>query len=497
MTTLRAPSARTVDALPVVAGYDLLGERFVEPRDPTALPNPYLVAFDAEVADLIGLDPAQAANPRFLELASGNARFAGVRSYAAVYAGHQFGVYVPQLGDGRAITLGEVIAPDGERWEWQLKGAGMTAYSRFADGRAVLRSTVREYLCSEAMHALGIPTTRALAIAGSDQLVYRERPETAAVLSRIAPSHVRFGTFEFFHHRDQLAELKTLADYVIERFYPQFLQGGDERFGLLLREVVLRTARLIARWQAVGFQHGVLNTDNMSILGLTLDYGPYGFMEAYDPAWICNHSDPYGRYRFEMQPTIGLWNCRALAVALSSLVEKDAALEALAAYEPAYIDHLQALLHAKFGLAQNAPDDVELFTQCFRALQDARVDYTTFFRRLAEVAREATEEDDRIAELFADRAPWEAWLARYRGRLEREAGDDLARRGRMLAVNPKYVLRNYLAQNAIGAAECGDFGEIARLAAVLRRPFDEQPERDAYASLPPDWAAGLEVSCSS
>jgi uncharacterized protein YdiU (UPF0061 family) len=494
-----AARAATLETLDVSAGYSSLGKRFVELRDPTPLAEPYPIAFNPDVAALIGLDPEQSSRPEFLKLAAGNARFGAVESFAAIYAGHQFGTFVPQLGDGRAITLGEIRAPSGRRFEWQVKGAGSTAFSRFGDGRAVLRSTIREYLCSEAMAALDIPTTRALAIAGSEEPVFRETPETAAVLTRIAPSHLRFGTFELFHYRGEFDAVKMLADYALERFYPELLGIAAEadRYAAFLREIVERTGRLMARWQAVGFAHGVMNTDNMSILGLTLDYGPYGFLDAFDPAFICNHTDAGGRYAFARQPTIGLWNCKALAQALSSLVAQDDAEAALAAYQPAFGTEYLELLRAKFGLTTTNPSDVDLYSSCFNALQAGRVDHTIFFRALSSLARESTPDDDRVAELFENRADWYEWQRSYRTRLENEPRDDASRHATMRAANPKFVLRNYLAQSAIQAAEQHDYSELERLHEVLRHPFDEQPGREAYAAAPPDWAREISVSCSS
>jgi uncharacterized protein YdiU (UPF0061 family) len=493
-----APLGRALEDLPVGDGYAALGERFVERRLPTPLPEPFLVAFNPDVAALLGLDADEAERREFLSLAAGGARFRGVEPFAAVYAGHQFGYYVARLGDGRAIALGEVEDADGERFEWQLKGAGRTAFARFGDGRAVLRSTIREYLCSEAMHHLGIPTTRALAIAGSAEPVFRERLETAAVLSRIAPSHVRFGTFEYFHHAGQHEELATLADYVIARFHPAVArESGTERYAQFLQDVVVATARLIAQWQAVGFAHGVLNTDNMSVLGHTLDYGPFGFMESYEPGFICNHSDAQGRYAFHRQPSIGLWNCRTLAAALSSLISPQDAGTALGAYEPAYQARIHELLRAKFGLAEERADDAALFASCFDLLAERRVDYTTFFRALSSLAREPGAGDEALAASFADRAAWSRWCERYRARLATERSDDAERQSAMRRANPKYVLRNHLAQEAIEAAQLRDFSEIARLEAVLRRPFDEQPGRERYAAPPPPGALSCTIGCSS
>jgi uncharacterized protein YdiU (UPF0061 family) len=490
---------RSLEELRLTEGYAALGERFVERLDPTPLPEPYAIAFNPDVAALIGLRADQAERPEFVRIAAGCARFGRVEPFAAVYSGHQFGSYNPRLGDGRAITLGELETPGGNRFEWQVKGAGMTAFSRFADGRAVLRSTIREYLCSEAMAALGIPTTRALAIAGSDAPVYRETPETAAVLTRVAPSHLRFGSFEYFHYTSQPDAVKTLADYTIGKFFPHLMElaDGAERYASFLREVVERTARLIAAWQSVGFAHGVMNTDNMSILGLTLDYGPFGFLDAYDAGFICNHTDQGGRYAFDRQPSIGLWNCNALAAALSSLVSKEDAANALAAYQPAFRESYLRLLGAKFGLSELREDDAALFADCYTALQNGHVDHTNFFRALSSLARESTPDDDRVATLFENRSAWYDWQRAYRERLATEPLPDDARHAAMKRANPKYVLRNYLAQQAIAAAEERDYRELARLHDVLRHPFDDQSENERYAQAPPDWAAQIEVSCSS
>ena len=355
---------------------------------------------------------------------------------AAIYAGHQFGTFVPQLGDGRAILLGEVVNAAGEAWELQLKGSGLTAFSRFADGRAVLRSTIREYLCSEAIHALGIPTTRALAMTGGADPVYRETIETAAVLVRMAPTFVRFGSFELFASRGQTEHVKLLADYVIDRFFLDAGNGGD-RYAHFLADVVARTARLMAAWQAVGFAHGVMNTDNFSIIGLTLDYGPFGFLDAYEPGFICNHSDAGGRYAFDAQPTIGLWNCRALAHALTSLVAADERDALLASYAGIYRDAYVERMRAKLGLLSAAAGDVSLVVDLLELLSGARADYTQFFRALCALDIESTAADDRAAEMFSERDGWYGWQARYRARLAAESTTPAARRSHKQAVNPK------------------------------------------------------------
>lgn len=500
MNAAIAPAAATLETLELAPGYAALGATFVERRDPTPLPEPYLVAFNPDVAALVGLDSGEAERPEFVRLAAGCARFSRVEPFAAVYAGHQFGTFVPRLGDGRAISLGEVRGPNGTAYEWQVKGAGPTAFSRFGDGRAVLRSTIREYLCGEAMAALGIPTTRALAIAGSPEAVFRETSETAAVLTRIAPSMVRFGTFEFFAHRGEVEAVKTLADYVVSRFFPDAAarEGSAERYEAFLTAVVERTAALVARWQAVGFSHGVMNTDNMSILGLTLDYGPYGFLDRYEPHFICNHTDVAGRYAFDQQPGVGLWNARRLADALASLVDEAGRERAIARYADAFRAEFTRATYAKFGLANARDEDVAFFTFAFERLASGGADHTNAFRTLSRVPREPDARADAdFRGTFDVAADADALLARYRDRLAHETRDDAARADAMRAVNPAIVLRNYLAENAIRAAQAGDFGEIARLHAALRAPFDDLAEGSTYAEPPPTWARHLEVSCSS
>jgi uncharacterized protein YdiU (UPF0061 family) len=466
---------------------------------PTPLPAPYLVAVSEPAAALVGLETAQLATEESIAILAGNAVPERALPLAAVYSGHQFGVWAGQLGDGRAILLGDVATADGPM-ELQWKGAGLTPYSRMGDGRAVLRSSIREFLCSEAMQALGIPTSRALSVAGSDQGVMRETVETSAVVVRMAPTFVRFGSFEHWSHRGKLDELKVLADYVIARFYPELL-AEENPYKALLQEVTRRTAHMIAHWQAVGFMHGVMNTDNMSILGLTLDYGPFGFMEAFDSQHICNHTDQQGRYSYAMQPQIGHWNCYALGQAMLPLIgEVEAAQAALDVYQPEFAAKIDELLHAKLGLTvsdQHAEADRALFDAMFSLMQANSVDFTLFFRRLSGMRAADASGDEPLRDLFIDRPAFDAWAEQYRQRLRAEASDDAARRLAMNAVNPKYVLRNYLAQVAIEKAQNKDFTEVARLLTVLQRPFDEQPEYEQYAALPPDWASHLEVSCSS
>ncbi|WP_370662232.1 protein adenylyltransferase SelO [Massilia solisilvae] len=488
--------AITADDLPLDNSFAQLPPAFYTRLMPTPLPDPHFVAASAPAAALVGLDAQQLANEDFVAVFSGNRVPARAQPLSAVYSGHQFGVWAGQLGDGRAILLGDIPSPAGPM-ELQLKGSGRTPYSRMGDGRAVLRSSIREFLCSEAMAALGIPTTRALMVTGSPQPVVRESVETAAVVTRMAPSFVRFGSFEHWYYRDKQDELRTLADYVIKAFYPE-LAGEPNPYKALLKEVTLRTARLIAQWQAVGFMHGVMNSDNMSILGLTLDYGPFGFMEAFDPNHICNHTDQHGRYSYANQPPIGHWNCYALANALLPLVGTvEDAQEALDAYQPEFARSIDALLHAKLGLASNRDGDREFLDDTFKLMQDNHVDFTLFFRRLGKLQLQAPETDAPLRDLFIDRAAFDAWAARYRERLRAENSVDVARREAMMRTNPKYVLRNYLAQVAIERAQNGDFSEVDKLLSVLQQPYDEQPDNESYAALPPDWASHLEVSCSS
>jgi uncharacterized protein YdiU (UPF0061 family) len=485
---LAPPLGSTLEELRFTNSFAGLGEAFSERRPPSGIPGARLVATSLDAAALIDLRGGEETRPEFTALVSGNALVPGMEPVAALYGGHQFGYWAGQLGDGRAILLGEAQTARGPV-ELQIKGAGMTAFSRMGDGRAVVRSTVREFLCSEAMDALGIPTTRALAMAAGAEPVRRETIERAATVIRMAPSFVRFGSFEIFHYRKQTAEVRTLADYVIARFYPE-CGTGEDRYARFFGAVVERTARLMAAWQSVGFAHGVMNTDNFSILGLTLDYGPFGFLEAYEPGFICNHTDEGGRYAFERQPTIGLWNCYALAEALSSLIPRDALDAALARYEPAYRAAFLELHRAKLGLLEARDGDADLLLGLFELLAARRVDWTRFWRALSHGDAPA------LALLGEDETSL-AWFASYR---ERAAGDPRgaeARGAAMLAVNPKFVLRNWVAQEAIEACEAGDDGPVRALLAVVRSPYEEHPERDGWARPAPAKYAGLAVSCSS
>ena len=473
-----------------------LGPAFHAELRPTPLPQPHLVSLNRPFAAELGLDPSLLATPEVIAAFTGNALFAGSRPLASVYSGHQFGVWAGQLGDGRAILLGGLETPLGVQ-ELQLKGAGRTPYSRMGDGRAVLRSSIREYLCSEAMHGLGIPTTRALVVTGSPQPVRREEVETAAVVTRVAPSFVRFGHFEHFSARGQEDELRRLADYVISEFYPQCRDPGERlagnRFAALLEQVSERTAAMVAQWQAVGFCHGVMNTDNMSILGLTIDYGPFQFLDSFDPGHICNHSDETGRYAYNRQPNVAYWNLFCLGQALLPLIgDQELALAALESYKTVFPRALEGAMRAKLGLEDVREGDRELTERILTLLVAGRVDYTIFWRRLSRfVAGDALEP---VRDLFLDRAGFDGWLSHYLERLP--DGREAAGQG-MLRTNPKYVLRNHLCELAIRQAKLGDHSEVEALLGLVRSPFDEHPEHEDKAGFPPDWATHIEISCSS
>jgi uncharacterized protein YdiU (UPF0061 family) len=498
-TSTPAGAGHRLHALPFDNSFARLPARFYTRMAPWGLPEPHLLAVSEDAAALIGLHPEELSRPEFVEAFAGNQPLPGGDTLAAVYSGHQFGVWAGQLGDGRAHLLGEIQTPDGP-WELQLKGAGKTPYSRMGDGRAVLRSSIREFLCSEAMAALGIPTTRALALVGSHEPVQRETLETAAVVTRMSPSFVRFGSFEHWAANEDLEALQALTDYVIDRFYPECREDKNPARAMLA-QVSRRTAAMLARWQAVGFMHGVMNTDNMSILGLTIDYGPFGFMDAFRAGHICNHSDSAGRYRFSHQPRVAIWNLQALCHALMPIMESPTALKT-AVEEPfveVYNREFIGLMAAKLGLPDAFESDADLVSALYTLMQENQVDYTGFFRSLARLKRESgtTSDDAPVRDLFIDRDAADAWIAQWRARLDGDTRSDDERRTAMNAVNPKYVLRNWVAESAIRAAQAGDMSEFNAVHACLRRPFDEQPEYERFAAPPPDWADGLEVSCSS
>jgi uncharacterized protein YdiU (UPF0061 family) len=488
---------------------------------PTPVSAPRLMAWSPEVARMLGLDEATLQSAEAVQVLAGNALWPGMVPYAANYGGHQFGHWAGQLGDGRAIVLGELVAPDGTRHELQLKGAGPTPYSRRADGRAVLRSSIREFLCSEAMHHLGVPTTRALSLVATGDTVIRDmfydgnpEAEPGAIVCRVAPSFLRFGNFELCTSRGDVALLKQLADYTVTHFFAELGAPSKETYAAFYREVARRTARLIAHWQAVGFVHGVMNTDNMSILGLTIDYGPYGWVDDFNPGWTPNTTDAsHRRYRFGNQPPIGLWNVERLGAALMPLLDEEEALveAGLLEYQRTYEEEAGRRFAAKLGLSAPRDEaDVALLNGCFAWLAAEETDMTRFFRGLSQVvtlAQAPTSLPPVVRETFYGEVP-EAhvaqgveWLAAWWHRTRREDVPPAELARRMDAVNPKYVLRNWLAQEAIDAAHAGDDSRIHTLLDVMRRPFEDQPGREVYASKRPDWARSKPgcsaLSCSS
>ncbi len=487
----------TLEKLSFDNTYARLPDGFFHRVQPTPFPNPQVVSFNSAAAELIGLDPEEAKRPEFAEYFCGAKLLQGSDPLAMLYAGHQFGHYVPQLGDGRAILLGEIRNAKGETWDLQLKGAGLTRFSRDGDGRAVLRSTIREYLCGEAMYGLGIPTTRSLCMVSGEEIVWRERPEPGAMLLRMTPSHVRFGSFEVFFYRGQFNNLKILADYVIQHDYPH-LATVDNPYAQLLHEVAVRTGELIAQWQAVGWSHGVMNTDNMSILGLTLDYGPYGFMEQFNPNFVCNHSDHHGRYSFQNQPDIGYWNIRALAKAMSPLIEETEILAAPDLYEKTMVNTYAGLMRKKLGLIDIHAGDDKLVTDLLNIMDSSRTDYTNFFRSLNQFQQDSPNSNAKIKDQFIHREAFDDWSARYCKRLQAENNQDAERQLRMNRSNPKYILRNHLVQEAIEqATRQNDFAEIDRLLHLFTDPFTEQPDMESYALPPASGSEPIVVSCSS
>ena len=469
--------------------FHALGAEFHTELPPQPLPAPHWVAHSDSCAELLGLpaDWQTRAEWNALAVLSGNALWPGMRPLASVYSGHQFGVWAGQLGDGRALSLGEIDTPNGPQ-ELQLKGAGLTPYSRMGDGRAVLRSSIREFLCSEAMHGLGIPTTRALCITGSPMPVLRETLETAAVVTRVAPCFIRFGHFEHFSQRADTDALKRLADFVIEHHYPE-CRDAPQPYVALLSEVAQRTAELMAQWQAVGFCHGVMNTDNMSILGLTIDYGPFGFLDGYDPGHICNHTDRQGRYAYASQPNVGFWNLHALAQGLMPLIgndNTDAALGALESYKTIYADAMRLRLRRKCGLTTAQKDDAGLIDALLKQMAHEQTDHTILFRRLSTFSSAEGADNSAVMGLFNDSKFRERWAATYAERLRVEHSDDVQRAAAMNRINPSVVLRNHLAEAAIRQAQAGDFSEVQRLLKVLQNPFDEDHDASADAGLPPE-----------
>ncbi len=450
--------------------------------------HPVLLHTNTDLLNRLEIDPYEMEKASFVRFINGDLEFDGLFFGSSYYSGHQFGVYVPRLGDGRAIMLAELETSYGSHFELQLKGAGLTPFSRMGDGRAVVRSSIREYLASAHLKALGIPTTEALAIIHGQDDVYRETIEKSAIVMRVAESFIRFGHFEYYAHTGQKAELSKLLHFVIDTYFSQF-SGHQNQILLFYQEVVKRTAMLFARWQAVGFCHGVLNTDNMSILGLTIDYGPYGFIDDFDLDFICNHSDHEGRYSYGNQPSIGMWNLEALGRALSGFIKEEDLKRTLDSYPQLFHFEYRRLLREKMGLLQTLESDEELMREVLKMLSLTRLDYTQFFRALSHYQTSKLLPFEMSDEL-------QNFMLQYDERLSKETSSAEERRANMLAINPKFVLRNWLAQQAIDHYET-DPGLLARLFDILSSPFEEHEDISDWAMPAPIQYKNLCVSCSS
>lgn len=461
---------------------------FYHKVDPTPLERPFLISASQSAAKLLGVDEDLALDVELVNIVNGETKLEGSETFAMCYAGHQFGEFAGRLGDGRAINLGKVNGQN-----LQLKGAGLTLYSRLGDGRAVLRSSIREYLMSEAMYGLGIETSRALAIIGSDTDVRREQWEKGAIVLRLSPTWVRFGTFEYFNASGEHDKLKELADYVIAESFPD-LKESEDIYLKMYAQIVKNTATTIAAWQSVGFNHGVMNTDNMSIDGRTIDYGPFAFLDSYDPDYVCNHTDKLGLYSFRGQPGRAHWNLDLLARVLSPLVDYELCEDLLddlfwSTYEDVYSERM----YEKMGLFRRQDDDKTLYQTMLRAMADANIDYTAFFRILS---RFNGNRSDLLA-LCVDRRPLDAWLDRYCSRLEKEVLGEAERHEKMLAVNPKFILKNHILQEAIEKAEAHDFKMVNELLKVALAPFDEHPGLEHLCKPTPMESKNIKLSCSS
>jgi len=494
--------------------------------EPTPVNAPQTVAWSSEMTETLNISEEFANSTDFAQIFAGNNLIEGMDPYAMCYGGHQFGNWAGQLGDGRAINLGELVNEAGEHWTLQLKGAGMTPYSRSADGLAVLRSSIREFLCSEAMHHLGVPTTRALSLVTTGERVRRDmfyngnpQMELGAIVCRVAPSFTRFGNFQIFASRNELDVLKQLADYTIRNDFPHLGEPSKAVYIAWFQEICQRTAEMVVEWMRVGFVHGVMNTDNMSILGLTIDYGPYGWLEDYDPTWTPNTTDAqFRRYRFGNQPQIAQWNLAQLGSALIPLIDDaEPFQEAVDYYGDQFVAGYQLMMASKLGLeAYEAESDEALIDELQQVLTLAETDMTIFFRRLADLSKEVTHDeltDDRLLEPLMEayyvpdqltidvKEKIGSWLRAYSVRLASESRSDAERKVEMNRVNPKYVLRNYMAQLAIDEAEKGEHGLVWELLELLRHPYDEQPKMEKYAAKRPDWARSRPgcsmLSCSS
>jgi uncharacterized protein YdiU (UPF0061 family) len=474
--------------LKLTTPYLELPEIFFDEVEPTPLEKPFIISTSLSAAKLLGVDESLHVDKELLDIVNGTKKLEGSKTFAMCYAGHQFGHFVPRLGDGRAINLGKVNGQN-----LQLKGSGLTLYSRQGDGRAVLRSSIREYLMSEAMFGLGISTSRALALIGSDTDVAREKWEKGAIVLRLSPTWVRFGTFEYFNSIGDLAKIETLADYVIDESFPH-LKNTQNMYLKMYEEIVINTALTVASWQSVGFNHGVMNTDNMSIDGRTIDYGPFSFLDDYEANYVCNHTDVDGRYSFQNQPDIAQWNLEKLAVALSSIINHDKALEVLEnTFSPTYAREYLGLMFDKMGLDERYENDIDLMLWMLGALESSKVDYTLFFRNLCFYDGEKIA----LLSLCELQTPLNEWLEAYDVRLANEELTCSERQERMLKVNPKYILKNHILQEAIEKADKHDFSMIEDLLKVAHSPYDEHEDLEYLCKRASTEVKNIKLSCSS
>ena len=465
--------------------YSLLRHDFYSKQAQEPLNNPFLIHINKILLDELGL--SKESYEDLMLIFNGTIQIPNIQAVSMNYAGHQFGQYVQQLGDGRGILLGEIEAKN-KYLDIHVKGSGKTPYSRFGDGRAVLRSSLREYLCGEAMHGLGIPSSRSLMIFGSNDVVYREKSETAAMIVRTAKTHVRFGSFEKFFYDGLFDRHKELCDYVISRYLPD-KEKSNKKYSYLLESIVIKTASLIANWQSVGFCHGVMNTDNMSILGETLDYGPFGFMDNFNPSHICNLSDTSGRYSYQNQPYVGMWNCTALANTFKHLINKEEIAKIMSVYEKTYAKRLFALYKNKLGLRENRNTDEALVQELLNVMEVQKLDFTRTFRSLSNILKtnNSIKVDDSL----------KSWSQKFKERHDIEIADIDSRITQMNEMNPKFILRNYMLQNAIDQAEEGSYKEIDILMKLITKPYEENLEYERYSEESPEWAKSLGLSCSS
>ena len=469
-----------------------LGPEFYQAKTPDPVTDPYLIDFSPSVGKLLDLPPEADKDSDFLERFSGNKPIEGAQPLAMAYSGHQFGSYNPRMGDGRGLLLGEIQNQNQEMWDIYLKGAGPTRFARGFDGRATLNSSIREHLASEALNGLGIPTTRSLAVIGIRELIYRQRPELAAILVRVADSHIRFGSFEFFHYTGQEKNVERLLAFSIQNYYPDIAEESD-KYRVFFQRTVQHTAKLIAKWQAAGFIHGVMNTDNMCITGTTFDYGPYGFIDRFVPNHTSNHSDTQGRYAYSQQPEIGFWNLNKLAETLIPLIGADTLEEEMKQYQPTFNRFYREEMSKKLGLAILDSEFTQLVQTMFQLLHDQQLDYTNFFRFLANYPAANINNDD-----------FRSWLSHYLELAQREGISHEERKAQMDATNPKFILRTHLLQTALDKAlKESDFSEITRLRILLENPFQDQPEIFAeheiehYAQDTPETSICRQTSCSA